>query len=607
MVIESLLHSTFFLLYLALAVYILRKNPGENLNRAIFLLMIVSALQSLALMIVRYPLTPRVAANVFMDIQSILLTSYAPIIFLSLIYFTRIFKPGIITYPLITLYVLSFTIFQLTTDFASVQEKNEAGIWIMDFNNQTVLTTLDIIHNGLLISGFILLFIFFKKTKDELRRKQAKIILITASTSYILSLTNVILSYFFKEVRLLMLNDLFTSIFLAGFIYAIVKYELFEITPSMVVEQIIHNLPIGLIIADSQSIITRTNNSLHTITNKNERFFQNKNLWMVLSEIIGEENTQAIINKGKFEKVALISEDKTNKTVDIFNKELFDRFDRIIGSITLVHDIDKLIQTQNLLAQNNQLLEKRVLERTHELKLSKEKAEQSNILISEFLHNMSHEVRTPMNGIIGFSRMLFKPDISKEKLTNYAKIIQSNSEQLLKIIEDILEISRLESHLETPKETVFCLNSLITEIYEKFKEKKARQKVAVYLKKPLSDTDSYIKSDKSKIKRILNNLLENAYCFTLEGSIELGYESANNKLTIYVKDTGIGIAKKNQEVIFKRFSQEEKQIPYKKGGLGLGLSIARENAWLLNGNVKCISEKGKGSTFYLTIPYQPAE
>ncbi|MBN2820887.1 MAG: PAS domain S-box protein, partial [Bacteroidales bacterium] len=242
-----------------------------------------------------------------------------------------------------------------------------------------------------------------------------------------------------------------------------------------------------------------------------------------------------------------------------------------------------------------------------ELRASKEKAEESDRLKTEFLHNMSHEIRTPMNGIIGFSEMLDKPDITDEKRKYYSKIIQNSSHQLLRIIDDILAISKLETKQEIISEGQFSLNELLMELFSVFSLKSVNQNIHFYVKKALLDDHSLIISDKTKVHKILSNLLENAFKFTNEGFIELGYTIDKINLVLYVKDTGLGISPENFKIIFERFSQEEKEMSRKYGGLGLGLSISKEHAELLGGSITLESEKGKGSTFYVTIPYKPVQ
>ena len=236
---------------------------------------------------------------------------------------------------------------------------------------------------------------------------------------------------------------------------------------------------------------------------------------------------------------------------------------------------------------------------------AKHKAEESDQLKTEFINNMSHEIRTPMNGILGFSKFLEKPNLTDAKKKHYINIIQNSGNQLMHIIDDILEISKLGTKQVKTIEKEICLNDLLLEHFTIFDIKAKENKTPLYLNKGLSDKESMVLTDETKLNKILSNLLENALKFTNTGFIEFGYQLKNSELEIYVKDTGIGIKPEKQEIIFVRFSQEEKELSKNIGGLGLGLSIAKENAELLGGKITLKSEKGKGATFFVTIPYKP--
>ena len=242
-----------------------------------------------------------------------------------------------------------------------------------------------------------------------------------------------------------------------------------------------------------------------------------------------------------------------------------------------------------------------------ELIVAKNKAEESNRLKTQFLHNLSHEIRTPMNGIVGFSAMLNSPNISLEKKKYFTKIVKNSSHQLLRVIDDILEISSLETKQVQLNEEEFNLNDLLMEQFAIFNLKSKERNIPLYLNKGLSNGQSQIIADTIKLSKILSNLIENALKFTIEGFVEIGYTLERDLLKLYVKDTGIGIAPECRQIIFERFLQENKEISRKHGGLGLGLSISKENAMLLGGTITLESEKGKGSTFFLTIPYKPID
>ncbi|NOZ60194.1 MAG: PAS domain S-box protein [Calditrichaeota bacterium] len=269
---------------------------------------------------------------------------------------------------------------------------------------------------------------------------------------------------------------------------------------------------------------------------------------------------------------------------------------------------DSDIRQLTLLMDNAWKISERVT-LIEELQNAKEKAEESEKLKTEFLQNISHEVRTPLNGILGFSNFLIEPDLTHKERTEYLNIIRNSGNQLLRIIDDIMEISQLGTKQVKVTKKQICLNKLLSELYSIFDIEAKTNKIPLYLKKGLPDKESTILTDKTKLVRILNSLLENSFKFTSEGFIEFGYllktDNEPAELEIYVKDTGIGIKPESQNTIFVRFSQEEKELSKKVGGLGLGLSIAKENVKLLGGNITVESQKGKGSTFFVTIPYEP--
>lgn len=185
-----------------------------------------------------------------------------------------------------------------------------------------------------------------------------------------------------------------------------------------------------------------------------------------------------------------------------------------------------------------QALNKKLNITNNKLYIEKGKVEKANKLTHEFLHNMSHEIRTPMNGIIGFADMLKTDDLNEDQRTRYISIINSSCQQLLHVIDDILEISRLDIKKVPVFEEDICLNTLIAELFSVFKLKIKELNIDFRIKKELPDNDSYINTDKVKLLKILSNLLENAIKFTSEGFIELGYYIENNNLVIYVKGKG---------------------------------------------------------------------
>lgn len=257
-------------------------------------------------------------------------------------------------------------------------------------------------------------------------------------------------------------------------------------------------------------------------------------------------------------------------------------------------------------------LENIVEERTWELKVAKEKAEESDKLKTAFLTNMSHEIRTPMNAIVGFSHLLTDPESTQEAKDEYIKIIKSNGEVLMNLINDILDISIIEAgQLKTkfkPVPIIDLLNEL-KNLYCTELDKHAKDITIRTDYDPDFKTLTVI-TDKVRLSQVLSNLLSNAIKFTGEGVVTLGYRrSSSDELIFFVKDTGPGIAPEKHDVIFDRFSKFDKFDNVKEkqlyAGTGLGLAICNELVRLLGGKIWLDSCLEKGTTFYFTIPYKP--
>ncbi len=238
------------------------------------------------------------------------------------------------------------------------------------------------------------------------------------------------------------------------------------------------------------------------------------------------------------------------------------------------------------------------------LKDAKDRAEESNQLKTAFLQNMSHEIRTPMNGIIGFSEMLSSHDITEERRNYYADIIVKSSKRLLDIVNDILDISKLESREVILVENKVNLNVLLNELFNFYQPQAWKKNLNLHINLPLVKNKCNMVVDDQKLRQIISNLLSNAIKFTEEGYIRFGYEVNDGKVLFYVEDSGIGIASDMHDKIFERFRQAELTTTRRYGGTGLGLSISQAYAKLLKGKLRLKSEEGKGSTFYFSIPFK---
>jgi PAS domain S-box-containing protein len=238
---------------------------------------------------------------------------------------------------------------------------------------------------------------------------------------------------------------------------------------------------------------------------------------------------------------------------------------------------------------------------------AKEKAEESDHLKSAFLANMSHEIRTPMNGILGFAGLLKKPDLKSENQQKYIGIIEKSGMRMLNIINDIVDISKIEAGLMELDMKKTNVNEQIEYTYAFFKPEADTKGITLSFTNSLPAKEATIKTDGEKLYAILSNLIKNAIKYTEKGSIELGYQlkmdTKPGELEFYVKDAGIGIPKDRQEAIFERFIQADIADTKVFEGSGLGLAITKSYVEMLGGAIWVESQEGKGSTFYFTLPY----
>ena len=238
----------------------------------------------------------------------------------------------------------------------------------------------------------------------------------------------------------------------------------------------------------------------------------------------------------------------------------------------------------------------------NELLIAKEEAEVSSRLKSAFLANMSHEIRTPMNAILGFSELLEQPELTGEKQKKYLEIIKKSGGRLLIVINDIIDISKVESGQMEILISEVNIVEQIKEVYAFFNPEATRKGISLVVNNSLSNNEIIINSDNHKINAILINLVKNAIKYCDEGTIEIGVQKKESILEFYVKDTGIGIDKNRQNAIFDRFVQADIEDERALQGSGLGLSISKAYVEMLGGEIWVESEPGNGTTFYFTIP-----
>ena len=249
------------------------------------------------------------------------------------------------------------------------------------------------------------------------------------------------------------------------------------------------------------------------------------------------------------------------------------------------------------------LFEENLKQKT-ELLTAKIKAEESDKLKSAFLMNLSHEIRTPMNAIVGFSDLLLDNKITEEEKQEYVRIVQYNSRSLLSIVDDLIEMSKIDSDLIKPNYSNVNLNNVLKAAFESATFSNKNSNVIVKLQESGEKVKGNILTDVVKLSQILTNLLNNALKFTEEGFVILDYEvdSINNSIVFYVKDSGIGMPEEFKEKIFKRFNKINAKNISANEGLGLGLAISKSYVEMLGGTISVTTKEGLGSTFTFSIP-----
>jgi signal transduction histidine kinase/ActR/RegA family two-component response regulator len=238
------------------------------------------------------------------------------------------------------------------------------------------------------------------------------------------------------------------------------------------------------------------------------------------------------------------------------------------------------------------------------LRTAELKARESDRLKTAFLQNISHEIRTPMNSIVGFSDLLNEENLDETQKKEFLEIIKSSSNQLLNIVNEVLDISLIETGNTTLNEKKTHLNSLLDEIYSSFKPI-IKKDISFLMQKGLTDLQATVLTDEIKLRQILTNLISNAVKFTDNGFIKAGYSVKNNNLEFFVEDSGIGIDPLSHDKIFNRFHKAESDRQVFYDGVGLGLSISKANVEMLNGKIWVKSVPDSGSTFFFTVPFNP--
>lgn len=361
---------------------------------------------------------------------------------------------------------------------------------------------------------------------------------------------------------------------------------------------LVENISDGILVIDEDGLIKYLNHSCEKIFSKPKAKLLNQSFGFPISI---HDYTEITIHGG----------DGVIKTAEMHSSEVI--WEDKLCYLAALRDITerKLIEQQLLQkseiieTQNEELkqINKEYKLINDELFKSKIKAEESDKLKSAFLANMSHEIRTPMNGIVGFADLLNNPGLRDRKRKEYTSIIIERSNHLLNIVNDILDISKIEAGLVTVKNESVSINKLMGELWTYYSNNEKLKKIRLEKKCGLDGLNVNIYADKTKITQVLNNLLNNAIKFTNQGNIAFGYELKENMLEFFVQDTGIGIPDDHIEKIFERFRQVDLELTKNYGGTGLGLSISKELVRIMGGKIWIESELGVGTKVLFDIPY----
>jgi PAS domain S-box-containing protein len=369
------------------------------------------------------------------------------------------------------------------------------------------------------------------------------------------------------------------SITLSGVLagYAILYSRLLNLVP-VAREMLVEILPDGIIVLDSQNRIQDINEAAISF------------LGIRKKNIIGSEAGSAedavspllntAIQKNPFNQIEVVENNDT-KTYSITKQSIISQ----PGSrLVIIRDISIIKKTEE------------------ELIRAKERAEESDRLKSAFLANMSHEIRTPLNGILGFTELLKTSDLTDKEQDDYLEIIRKGGDRLLKIINDIIDISKIESGQMLVSISKTNISEQLQTVYSFFKPEADSRRIRLIYKNESPVEQTIIETDAQKIYAIQTNLVKNAIKFTQTGFVEFGFHKKNEHLEFFVKDTGIGINNEQKKFIFERFRQGNDTLTRNIEGTGLGLAISKAYVDMLGGKIWFESEYGKGSVFYFTIP-----
>ncbi|WP_421920152.1 cache domain-containing protein [Marinifilum sp.] len=360
-------------------------------------------------------------------------------------------------------------------------------------------------------------------------------------------------------------------------------------------EQLFENSPEAIAITDNESKAIKINTKFTELFGYTSQDVKG----VVIDHLLADESIQEEANKlnkltadGQLVEIETKRKCKTGEMIDV----------SIVGNPIVVGN-----ETIAIFGIYRDITQRKLYE--HHLTEAKNKAVESDLLKSAFLANMSHEIRTPMNHIIGFTDIMTSQYTDENERREYGELIKQSSNKLLQLINDIIDLSKIESRQIKLDWGNSNLNGIMECLFNKYYARKNignKSHISLKLHKALNDKDSIIYTDAKRLEQLLSNLIENAIKFTNEGSVEFGYQLIEDKslIELFVKDTGIGIPKEAQKDIFKSFTQIDGSDTRQHGGTGLGLTITHRLIEVLGGKIRIESKENEGTCIYIQFPYK---